>query len=194
MNNDVRNVKSPETVKQPTSPNSPGTSVPQIETKFIHIYRPIDKYEIMQRIPERPDPMTRTSDQRKHLYSKVLKKADHPACSDHMFCGRMEGVPVRSLEESYPIMDKQEFKDMVGTHAQHSLPGLEMEPPMQTGGRVEFQNPTIRKPSLLTEFLRKDFPYRNMMQKKVAKLEGTNPGFTDDRVKDYRLFDGKKWK
>ena len=189
---DLRNVKSPETLKPPTSPTSPGTSGPQIEYKFIQIYRPIDKHEIMQRMPERPDPMTRTSEQRKHLYNKVLKRADHGTCADHMFCGRMEGVRVRSIEESYPIVP--EFKDMSNTYAQNSLPGLEMEPPMQTGGRVEFQNPTIRKPSLLTEFLRKDYPYRNIVQKKDAKREGNNPGFQDDRVEKYKLHDGKKFK
>ena len=83
---------------------------------------------------------------------------------------------------------------MAERFAQNSLPGLEEERPLPTAPRYNFDPPVIRKPSLLVDFLRKDFPYRNIQQKKEAKREGTNPDFVDDRVEKYKLFEGKKWK
>ena len=100
----------------------------------------------------------------------------HPGCKDHKFCPRSQPIRVRAIEENYPLFNER--RDMERKMA----PKYEEEDPITLPDHVR---QVIKRPNVLVDFLRKDFPYRGITQKKAAKRNEPSMAFEDDRVERY---------
>lgn len=97
-----------------------------------------------------------SAEQHEQLH-RFYKEPIAACCKDHKFCPKSMPIRVRGIEDNYPLFPER--RDMERKLA----PASEDEQPIMLPGRFNYEPPVVKRPNLLVDFLRKDFPYRGIM-------------------------------